>query len=160
MDCGKVRPGPKYTRCSKCRRKNAARAKARRKERAELGLCRDCGLPKEDKTACRCNTCAEINRLGQLEGIRRNADKIKERRRLRIANGLCVYCTNKASRGKQCCSECSVRYSKISRKNYYALKNLGRCTYCGAMSDGMTRCRDCAEKRSQAKKSRRLVLTS
>ena len=127
------------------RRSARIRSERRRREWVAAGLCTRCGSrpPVEGGT-----TCAPCRARRQA----RERETYSSRRQA----GLCVRCgTASTFDGAALCAVCSAleaesgrqeRKNVAARRRYRELRSTGRCTTCGAPSQGASRCVPCARK--------------
>ena len=169
--CGKHRPAPGRSLCELCgerdretrraryaearaggapyggrdpesrRRMARERARKRRRERTEAGLCPRCGRePVEDGAVC--EPCREARRASERE-------LYAERR----AGGRCGRCGAEVFAGASTCASCAARDDKrrprknaASRKRYRDRRARRRCVDCGVDADAGVRCTPCARR--------------
>ena len=169
--CGKIPPAPGRSLCEPClerdretrraryaearaggapyggrdpesrRRMARERARKRRRERVEAGLCPRCGRePVEDGAVC--EPCREARRAAEK--------KLYAERR---AGGRCGRCGGEVFAGASRCEACAARdearsskKNAASRKRYHDRRALGLCVDCGVNADAGVRCTPCARR--------------
>lgn len=96
--------------------------------RKDLGICITCGKNNAVTGKIKCQKCL---------------DMMKEKRRLRIQNGLCGYCGKPAIDGKTMCIGCQSKQLAYGKR----MKEQGLCLLCAKPTkNGMCRCEECSEK--------------
>ena len=169
--CGKIPPAPGRSLCEPCgerdretrraryaearaggapyggrdpesrRRMARERARKRRRERVEAGLCPRCGRePVEDGAVC--EPCREARRAEER--------KLYAARR---AKGLCGRCGRPTIAGAAQCGPCAAlaegrapKKNAASRARYRDRRARGICVDCGAIADAGVRCTPCARR--------------
>ena len=169
--CGKVPPAPGRSLCEPCgerdretrraryaearaggapyggrdpesrRRMARERARKRRRERVEAGLCPRCGREPVEAGAV-CEPCRESRRAAER--------KLYAERR---ASGLCGRCGAEVVDEASTCASCAARDVKrrprknaASRRRYHDRRARGICVDCGAHADAGVRCTPCARR--------------
>ena len=124
------------------RRMARERARKRRRERLETGLCTTCGERKPAGGGAVCDTCRQARRAAEK--------KLYEKRR---ARGLCGRCGAEVIDKASTCASCAARDSKrrlrknaASRARYRRRRALSLCVDCSAPTDGGVRCAPCASR--------------
>ena len=129
-------------RCPESRRRMAReRARKRRRERVEAGLCPRCGREPVEAGAV-CEPCREARRAAEK--------KLYAERR---AGGRCGRCGAEVFAGASTCEACAARDEKrrprknaASRKRYRDRRARSVCVDCGAYADAGVRCTPCARR--------------
>ena len=123
------------------RRMARERARKRRRERVEAGLCPRCGREPVEAGAV-CEPCREARRAAEK--------KLYAERR---AGGRCGRCGAEVFAGASTCASCAAKEDKrrprkntASRKRYHDRRALGLCVDCGANADAGVRCTPCARR--------------
>ena len=169
--CGKIPPAPGRSLCEPCgerdretrraryaearaggapyggrdpesrRRMARERARKRRRERVEAGLCPRCGREPVEAGAV-CEPCREARRAAER--------KLYEKRR---AGGRCGRCGGEVFAGASTCASCAARDDKrrprknaASRKRYRGRRARSLCVDCKAPANGASRCEACAKR--------------
>ena len=149
--CGKPNSNGKSV-CDECTAKRKEESKKYRTQRAELGMCIQCGARKTAPGKKRCEFClanqAEFStrKFENLSEEEKNSVRKKRNSQEKIRkekareSGLCVKChKRKPSRGHSTCTECRVAYRKASKKwrennkkypTYEECIEQGICTTC------------------------------
>ncbi len=124
------------------RRMARVRARKRRDDRLEAGLCTTCGEREPAEGATVCENCRDSRRAAEK--------KLYEKRR---ARGLCGRCGGEVLAGASTCASCAARDSKrrprknaASRARYRDRRARNACVDCGQDSDGASRCARCASR--------------
>ena len=123
------------------RRMARERARKRRRERVEAGLCPRCGREPVEAGAV-CEPCREARRAAEK--------KLYAERR---AGGRCGRCGAEVFAGASTCEACAARDEKrrprknaASRKRYRDRRARSVCVDCGAYADAGVRCTPCARR--------------
>ena len=123
------------------RRMARERARKRRHERVEAGLCPRCGREPVEAGAV-CESCREARRAEER--------KLYAARR---AKGRCGRCGAEVVDEASTCASCAAKEEKrrprknaASRKRYRGRRALGLCVDCGANADAGVRCTPCARR--------------
>ena len=137
---GKLKGAQYGGRCPESRRRMAReRARKRRRERVEAGLCPRCGREPVEAGAV-CEPCREARRAEER--------KLYAARR---AKGLCGRCGAEVVDEASTCASCAARDVKrrprknaASRKRYRGRRARSICVDCQSPTDGAARCAPCA----------------
>lgn len=90
--------------------------KKRYHEMQELGLCPVCGMPKQDKSKSKCNTCLDKARTHDKKYYENNKEKrlnqTKSRYKRLREQGLCTAC-GKVKTKNALCDACKIKYRKV-----------------------------------------------
>ena len=85
--------------------------KQRTKDRIAAGVCTKCGRRKPWKDKKTCNKCLKIFKKYTLTHKEIISIKLRAKVQKRKSMGLCVYCPNKALKGKAYCRKhCKIKY--------------------------------------------------
>ena len=139
---GKLEGAQYGGRCPESRRRMAReRARKRRRERVEAGLCPRCGREPVEAGAV-CEPCRETRRAAER--------KLYAERR---AGGRCGRCGTEVFAGASTCASCAARDDKrrprknaASRKRYRGRRARSLCVDCKAPANGASRCEACAKR--------------
>ncbi len=170
VKCGEHPPAPERTLCESClgkardaeraryakaweegfpyggrdpesrRRMARERARKRRRERLEAGLCTACGEREPAGGAAVCEDCRQARRAAEK--------KLYDKRR---ASARCGRCGGAVIDKASTCASCATRDMKrrprknaASRKRYRDRRALGICVDCSSKTNGASRCASCA----------------
>ena len=124
------------------RRMARERARKRRRERVEAGLCPRCGERKPAEGGAVCEPCLELRRAAEK--------KLYAERR---AGGRCGRCGGEVFAGASRCEACAARdearsskKNAASRKRYHDRRARSLCVDCGVDADAGVRCTPCARR--------------
>lgn len=125
--CGRERDD-EHKMCARCReymsdirRRGAEKARQRRDELREMGMCTRCGKTWAEPGRSTCRRCADRHNAD----VRRwdpTGEKKRQRRQARIDAGLCIDCGRPVGDGRQRCQACrdarmdSARKYKINQR--------------------------------------------
>ncbi len=124
------------------RRMARVRARKRRDDRLEAGLCTTCGEREPAEGATVCENCKDSRRAAEK--------KLYEKRR---AGGLCRRCGGEVLAGASTCASCAARDVKrrprknaASRARYRERRAREICVDCSSDTQGASRCAPCARR--------------
>jgi 5-methylcytosine-specific restriction endonuclease McrA len=145
----------------------AAYKRAWRAKHKAAGLCASCGASRDVEGRIRCRKCLDEDRASHerrkdtptyRQGAALDTRRKCERRRQRIAEGLCGWCGGPdVVPGFTGCEPCLARNRKSSFAVIVRWRAAGLCVHCGREANGQSLCPPCLETtnvRSHARRTR------
>jgi hypothetical protein len=135
----------------------AAYKRAWRAKHKAAGMCASCGTTRDVEGRVRCRKCLDADRASHerrkdtpayVEGAVRGLRQKAERRRQRVAQGLCGQCgEGPPAAGRKWCEPCLAEHRARILSRIRQLRDEGRCIRCGTRDiGGHSLCPECSDR--------------